>query len=296
MSRYMPLLSVIVLSASALAEGQDQQLLTRIAELEQQVRTLEEIISGTAHPTNLGRTSLARVTASSVNGRRAMDNIYHGIVNAFDGGDNWHNGINYTSWLADYGGSPWADVYFDVPVSLTSIVVEREIGFVATLYFADGGEKKYAQASDEIAFGEVVHNVTRVRLNFRPEASGSCRVHEISVYGYAPPGIEYTVGRPVVYMALREATLTANIALSQWWEQLRASIQEPIIVEGEALFTLVYYTEAVNLLCVTINKLTGQTSVVPLAGFANLGEDVGSVRSVVWRHRPASVVRQVSFP
>src|SRR5687768_6548216 len=71
---------------------------------------------------NLARTSIAAVSASSVNGTRAMDNRFYGVVNAFDDGNNWHDNINYSYWLANHGGNAVADVYFDVPVTVKSVI------------------------------------------------------------------------------------------------------------------------------------------------------------------------------
>ena len=73
-----------------------EELQAHIAELEQEIMILKEIIRGTAHPINLCRTSLVSVAASSVNGSRPLNNIYYGIRNAFDGGENLINNINYT--------------------------------------------------------------------------------------------------------------------------------------------------------------------------------------------------------
>src|SRR5690349_6138815 len=63
---------------------------------------------------NLARTSLATVSASSVNGRRALDNEFYGIQKAFDdGGMKGDNGINYNYWMAEAGEfRPWVIVQF----------------------------------------------------------------------------------------------------------------------------------------------------------------------------------------
>lgn len=70
-------LIVMLFSVSGFAaRGDDAALLKEIDKLKRQVKALGEIIEGTAQPINLGRTSIAAVNASSVNGGRALDSIW----------------------------------------------------------------------------------------------------------------------------------------------------------------------------------------------------------------------------
>ena len=76
---------------------------------------------------NLARLSIARVSASSVNGDRPLDNPYYGVQNMFDDGRNWINGINYSYWLGEYNRPrQFVTVCFDVPVTVSKLVIEFE--------------------------------------------------------------------------------------------------------------------------------------------------------------------------
>ena len=50
-----------------------------------------------------------------------MDDIHYGVLNAFDDGDNWHNGINYTYRLTSRGSGEWIEVHFMRPVTVRSV-------------------------------------------------------------------------------------------------------------------------------------------------------------------------------
>jgi hypothetical protein len=262
----MVALMVAAVAANAGGDQADpnQQLQQRIAELEEKVKALEEIVSGDARPINLGRTSLARVTASAVNGRRTMDNVFYGIVNAFDNGDNWYNNINYTYWLSDYYTGSWADVCFDCPVSVTSIQVEGGPSFTTTLDFSKGGRETYSSVADRLELAAPAHGVTKVRLTFE-SSEATPRVDEIVISGYVPLGVEYTVQRPRVFMALREAKLAAGAAYEEWWARLGQGIGSPAIQEEQDRFVFTYSRGDVDLLQVVIDKLTGSTTAEELA-------------------------------
>jgi len=159
--------------------------------------------NGLAVPTppgiNLARTSLAAVTASSVNGGRDLDAWHYGICNAFDGGDNWHNKINYTYWLTDPGDIyPYVEVYFDVPVTICGVVVEKGPAFSATFTRADGMQQDCGASTGMLVPRESLDEIKAVRLNF-VHGQGIMRVYEIRVLGVAG-ATDYSVGRPrVVY-------------------------------------------------------------------------------------------------
>jgi hypothetical protein len=73
---------------------------------------------------NLGKTSLATVSGSLINGGRQIDNPYYGVLNLFDEGRHFINGLNYDYWLGDAGGAPqWVEVRFDVPVTVSSMTI-----------------------------------------------------------------------------------------------------------------------------------------------------------------------------
>src|SRR5579871_3707396 len=70
---------------------------------------------------NLGRLSIARVFSGGRAGGVDADKFY-GVRNAFDGGSNVINGINYSSW--DSGPRDFVLVRFTQAVTVTGIVVE----------------------------------------------------------------------------------------------------------------------------------------------------------------------------
>lgn len=73
---------------------------------------------------NLGRLGDTVVEASSVNGGRELDNGFYGVLNLFDGGEHFLNGINYTYWLSDAATRHWVKLRFAAPVEVRSVLVE----------------------------------------------------------------------------------------------------------------------------------------------------------------------------
>jgi hypothetical protein len=81
--------------------------------------------AGQATPlVNLGMLEGTKVSASSVNGDRKVDDQYYGALNLFDGGENQINNINYTSWLTDNEPRHWVKLQFEAPVEVYSIMLE----------------------------------------------------------------------------------------------------------------------------------------------------------------------------
>ena len=70
---------------------------------------------------NHGRLSIARVFAMESAAGPDSERFY-GVRNAFDGGTNILNGINYSSWLA--GPGAFVIVRFSQPVTVHGIAVE----------------------------------------------------------------------------------------------------------------------------------------------------------------------------
>ena len=235
-----------------------EELQARIAELEEEIETLKDIIQGTAHPVNLGRTSLASVTASSVNGRRPLNNIFYGILNAFDGGENWVNNHNYTYWSAG-GGSGFIEVYFDHPVSITSIYVEGAPPFTTIVRFSEGGEENYVQVSEQLDFETPIHGVASVRLGFKQD-TGNLKVDEIQILGLVPPDIEYTVGIPRLFITARSAEIMAETAYRQWTDLFLPYQNTPIMQEEHEEFVFTYQKGTMDILQVKIDKHTGETT------------------------------------
>ncbi|MCI0378716.1 MAG: hypothetical protein L0215_14000 [Gemmataceae bacterium] len=239
------------------------RLKRQIEKLQDQIKKLENVIEGTAQPINLGRTSLAAVTASSVNGSRALDNVFYGVPNAFDDGNNWHNQINYTYWLSSGEPGPWLEVHFDVPVSVTSIHVQNGPAFTARLVFAKGGEKALPAADSEVKFAALENGVKTVRLTFAAQASANVTVHEVRILGHVPPGNQYTVGRPRVQSDATNALLASQQALADWQTQLlRATRHEQ--QEKERAFVFTYFHNNMPILRVSVRKHDSVLTVTPL--------------------------------
>lgn len=73
---------------------------------------------------NLAQLASTTVSASSVNGNRSPDNPYYGVLNLFDGGCHFIDGINYTTWLTDSSLRHWVYIKFAGPVILNKIMIE----------------------------------------------------------------------------------------------------------------------------------------------------------------------------
>ncbi len=72
---------------------------------------------------NLARLSIARVYASRCNGGRPQEDAFYGVRNAFDGGRNVVNGINYSTWGSD-GAEDFVLVRFSQAVTVRAVVIE----------------------------------------------------------------------------------------------------------------------------------------------------------------------------
>ncbi len=162
----------------------------------------------TAGLVNLARLSITRVRASSINGNRPQDNQYYGITNAFDGGRNIINNINYTWWLSSSIPVHWIRVSFAVPVTIHSVVLEttqryRPGEFAIDIIRASGDAGpvvQYYESTDVIGsrtvyeLPESVSDVNEVKLIF--SAPGLISVSEIRVMGRAPDGTNLAEQKP----------------------------------------------------------------------------------------------------
>jgi hypothetical protein len=239
------------------------ELEAQVAELEKSVEALGKIVEGTAHPINLGRTSLARVCASSVNGNRSLTNEHYGVLNAFDDGDNWIGNINYSSWLSGGDAQPWIEVVFDRPVSVTSIVVEGAPPFTTRLDFAKGGEQVEAATAKRLKLDAIAHGVIKVRLTFE-RTSGNTEVHEVRIMGYVPPGVEYAEGRPRLFVTEREVRAIAAEAYRAWTEAFLPRSSDPKVIEQDGAMTFTYHRDGVEFVRVTVEMSSGDVKVEPL--------------------------------
>jgi len=263
--------SILLFLSSAMVRADDaDQLKSEIARLKQQVKALGEIIEGTAGPVNLGRTSIASVTASSVNGGRALDSIYYGVVNAFDDGSNVHNNINYTYWLTDGEIAPWLEVHFDHPVSVASIVVEGGGEFATRFKLVKGGEVNQPRSA-EVKLPAPLHGVKSVRLTFAgtQQNTATGAVHEVRILGHVPPQVKYTVQRPRVLLDAGNAVLRAREALDEWRQALSRGLRHEVAENGNEV-VVTFYRNELGLLRIVMNKKNSNVQVTPLADLAPL--------------------------
>ena len=191
-------LSVFLLASASTAWADDEpspdELRQEIRQLKAEVEKLSAVVEGTAKPINLARTDFASVSSSGVNGGRPPSNKFYGVQNAFDGGEDRHDGINYSYWLSDGADSQFIDVHFDHPVTVTSAHVECGALTTPTFRFVKGEDthKAFVRNCKPEA---PLRGVTSVRFAFAHAAS-NLRVHEIQVMGYPHPDVKYKVTRP----------------------------------------------------------------------------------------------------
>jgi hypothetical protein len=205
---------------------------------------------------NLGRTSLAAVTASSVNGDRAMDSPFYGILNAFDDGSNWRNGINYTQWLSNYHATgTYAEVRFDVPVTVTSIFTEGAPPFSVRLTAEDGTEQ-VKNGKDSVAFNPAASKIRRVRLTFENNSEGVVRVDEIRIMGLTSSETKYEVRPPRVLPTERNLELAGDEAFTSWLYPY-LSARKKTVRETDDSVVFVYFIEDVPVVRVTIDRRDG---------------------------------------
>ena len=238
-----------------------------ILRLNERIKELENQLHGKAAPINLGRTSLATVSASSVNGNRELSNPFYGILNAFDNGENWKNRINYTHWLTDSQPAHWVEIAFDEPVTVTSISVDNGPAFSSQLFVAAGGEETFKETTSQLALPQPIRGVTKVRLNFGGEMK-PMKVDEIRIMGYVPPGTPYKIAAPRILMTKTNAASVAQNAFELWRMAQFKYNTPPVFEEGNSyLITFRDDTRGLDLFRVTINK---QTSEVTTESLVNL--------------------------
>jgi hypothetical protein len=229
---------------------------------------------------NLGRTSLASVEGSTVNGNRAMDGQYYGVIRAFDDDQNVINNINYNKWLPDSGLQPWVIIRFDQPVAVQSIDCLVSPNFHAEFGLSD---KTQISADSGIAnnisghrLEKPVKNVIWIKITFDDAASnepgdfhGMLSVQEIRIMG-APTDAtaKYTVGTPRVYIDQRTAGLAASEALLEWKQHLLEKDVKSDVTETPEAFITTYHKGDLAILRVTANKSDGKITTEQLAELA----------------------------
>lgn len=155
---------------------------------------------------NLARLPITRVFAGGRNGGPDAEGFY-GVRNAFDGGKNILNGINYSSWNAD-GPQGYVIVRFSQPVTVTGMLVEASSSYgmpapenftvqirsngAAELFLSptvalDGLRTVYAPSRP-------IERVREVMLLF--QAKTVFAVDEIEIYGPPPARVSLTPVTP----------------------------------------------------------------------------------------------------
>ncbi len=221
---------------------------------------------------NLARTNLASVSGSSVNGMRSLDNPYYGILNAFDNGTHYVEGINYSYWLTSSQPSHWLEVRFDVPVTVVNIHVEANSPYSTQLLLATGGELSYAQRQDQLTFHRTagglagIQAVTGIRLNFRTERL--LKVHEVRVIGFPPPSVRCRECVPGLFATPQYATLRAQQEFASWMMELRRDPDCRLARTDEG-FEITFFRGKIDL-CKVFVPDKGKPKLEVLADFAPL--------------------------
>lgn len=260
--------ALLVLMGFGAGDAAEQSHEERIAELEAKIEELEAMVRGKAEPINLGRTSLARVCASSVNGARSLANKYYGILNAFDDGNNWIGHINYTYWLSGGDSRPWIEVAFDHPVSVASVLVEGAPPFTAQFDFVEDGQQIYPENDNRLDPETILHGVTKVRLTFEQEQA-NVRVHEIRIMGYVHPDITYTEGKPRLLVTDRGARAIAKEAYRSWLVEFLPYTSGPKVRKEDGRITFTYHRNGLDFVRITVDTSTGDVKVNSLLEISN---------------------------
>jgi hypothetical protein len=158
---------------------------------------------------NLGRLSIARVFSGGRAGGQDAEKFY-GVRNAFDGGSNIINGLNYSSWVS--GPQDFVIVRFSQPVTVTGMVVEgSRVSYTPspgsfTIQIRSAGARDLF-LSPAIAFeaGRVIYalpgpvgGVREIMLTFQSKSPSGFGVEEIQILGPAPVGVDLTPVTPVL--------------------------------------------------------------------------------------------------
>ncbi len=158
---------------------------------------------------NLARLSITRVSASSVNGDRELDNKYYGVLNLFDRGENFIRKINYTTWLTDAQVTHWVTLRFDSPVTVHAVIIETtgerrpaEYAIECTQVHRDHRIRREFESVKLEGFKEVekfvepLPGVDEIRIIF--PGPGMIEVAEIKVIGTPPQDTKWNSRQPKI--------------------------------------------------------------------------------------------------
>lgn len=217
---------------------------------------------------NLARTSLAAVEASSVNGARAMDNPYYGVVNAFDNGTNRYEDLPYTYWLAG-SGVVTADVGFDVPATVAAVEVEGWEEYSARLTAVDGSETE-VRGKGRVPLRHPARQVRSVRFTFEspPPLPGMSprlvQVEEIRILGWFPEGAGFRVERPRAVASRHNLDLAAQETFQAWLAAALKAEPSDVRETAEAMI-YTYEIEGVPVFRVALDKYDSARTVDKLS-------------------------------
>jgi hypothetical protein len=255
---YVALFAAVSCAGEVKPEPSVESLQKENERLRKLAAQLAEQLEGSAKPVNLGRTSIASVCASSVNGRRGLDDPYYGVRNAFDDDLNRVEGqLWYIHWASDGEPRPWIEVWFEVPVTLQKIVVEEGPAFSVQARFARGGEASWPEGQGELALAAPLSGVSRVRVNFR--VTRSQLVREVRILGWLPPGTPYRECQPRIHHILQTVEPQASSSYRMWSQSLM-SFSSPRVEETEETYVATFSKGGVDIYRVTISKRTGESS------------------------------------
>ncbi|MEQ8766506.1 MAG: hypothetical protein RL885_21510 [Planctomycetota bacterium] len=209
----------------------------KVLELERRLRELEARLEDGRPGLNLARTTLARVSASSVNGDRAADDPYYGILNAFDDGTGREvRGNVYSSWMPSNRGEPWIDVEFDEPLVVHTVQVDGQCSFSAQLIRENGEELLTRSVTERVRLEEPLSGVVRVRIRFGASSVqllGSVDVREVRVLGQVPEDVAFEQGAPRLRLNAQGAEAIARGDWERWQNEVLGDLRATTIRDSD---------------------------------------------------------------
>jgi hypothetical protein len=248
---------------------------------------------------NLGRTSLATVNASSVNGNGSLSDPYHGVLNLFDNGENRINGINYDYWLSGSGSArQWVELTFATPVKITSIDVDSDFieaakqyrkadeeapknesplsyirGYYVEVPFSVQVEsadtvQTYQGKNGKLIFDPFIQGVRKVKILFYPKPSTDSNlveIHEIKVLGYRP-SVPFEERKPNILLSDDNVLKRSHKELLGWLHSIDTEATYRIVSQGDSK-VVIYSLDGTDIFRARINP-TGTVQGERLAKFA----------------------------
>src|SRR6185369_9567394 len=145
---------------------------------------------------------------------------FYGVRNAFDGGHNIINGLNYSSWHA--GAFDFVIVRFSQPVTVTGILVSGSSGWPSPEYFtvqirSSGSRDLFITPALRMEGQPAVYapplpidSVREVMLLFQARSGLGIGIEEIEILGPPPSGVNLSQVTPSRDSDLVRATSSQN--------------------------------------------------------------------------------------